>query len=295
MQSDKIQCPQCDNVITDLSSVIHKADGKNYLQERCPKCGYVFRQKESWSQGARIIAIVIFIPLAMFFTVFFTVFLRDALFMPNLPFIVFPIALVAIGFFIRFYFAYKGKNNLRDILRKDFEKYKFHREAGAPGNEEEIEFKPSKDPLMDKIRLDMHEKLKEKAPNNEKKKSMSAYFLSGLTVALISAFAVFSLLPDIIKLLNEHEKSRNELSEMLIESEAQNIMSMLHNLYGENYPKELPPSIYSLFNMPSLAENDMDKEYFGETLGIEDFTYTGYGSSFRLCIKPSLGGKCWER
>ena len=173
MQIDEIQCPQCKNIISNLSPEINKEGGKNYLQDCCPKCGYVFRQRRSWSQGARVLAIVIFIPTAMFLVVVAMTVLRDATFIPRLSYYVVLIVLLVLMLSVHFYFRRKQKNNLRDVLGNEIEKYKYHRQAVSTDGEENIEYKASDDPLMDKIRLDSYSQFKqEKKEKNKKKKSI---------------------------------------------------------------------------------------------------------------------------
>ena len=154
-------------------------------------------------------------------------------------------------------------------------------------------YQPSNDPLMDKIRLDAFKEFKKGQPKEKKRKNLILYISKYFFVAVILASTIFFAWPDIMKITGNYKKSTNELRNKLIEYQAQRIISLLHLKYGTNYPRELTPDFYDLYNIPEPYDNNESEKYLGETIGLEDFIYTGYGNSFRLCIKASLGGKCW--
>jgi hypothetical protein len=296
MQNESIECPQCKQNTLYLKNIINKEDGQSYLQTCCPNCGYVFKQKKSWSQLSRVIAIIVFIPSAMFLAVFASVIFEDNFFLPDSPIFV----VLAIAFILILYFWFvRHQRNLSSpsfVLGEEYRKYKSGSTVLNEGNnKEEINFKPSNDPLMDKIRLDSIDQIEKGSHQKTDKKNLTKFWRIVVAIVII-ALTVLTATPRFLELRDHFNQSNLGMREMIIETRAQGIMIFLDTYSEGFYPQELPVGMINSLKDAFKEDNDkMDKKYFGEIIDIEDFIYTSTGDSYRLCIKDSLGGKCWRK
>jgi hypothetical protein len=287
MPTEPIKCPDCGAPVSGFRTRIRKEGGRNLMVYSCPgrRCGRVFKEKEvKFSQASRLAFIVVFIPAAMFVSVWVAVSLDGTLpFYFNQLSVYFILGLIAVFYFFLLK-RLKSQSDPKEILGESaYAAYQAEAEKdSAPGAS-------GADPLMDAIRRKTALNLR---AGEARPRPAYKYLRQALVIVAVAALAV----PSVFRLFDLHFQlgaSRETTKEEILDLEAGLMLQQIryHKSRFGRYPAALPVDPGIKFEDSAKTE----KKYFGETLGPEDFQYASDGQSFSLCAKAGLGGKCWYK
>jgi hypothetical protein len=285
-------CPNCQKDIQNLKQEFYKKGGKSFLMFLCPFCDFQFKEIHSrFSQGQRLIFIIVGIPVGIFITVLIGVLLDDYIpvdWGPALS-IIATVGIVLAAISLR-YFASR-RSNVKTILGSDYGKY-------MQPKSNEIEAEPlvpeNKDPLMKEIE---EKAIKQtKIITNSEKNSKSIFkYLSIAVSVLIVLFLIFKEYKILINYYNESQGSLDRTRYGMINNKAEVIMTFLgyYKSAGKPYPFDLSGSEFD-DSFANTIGGEIEKKYFGKALLYKDFIYHSDGKSYTLCFDPKIYNKCWK-
>lgn len=267
-------CPICNKQSNYYTEKIIKSSEGHLILYSCPNCGSLIKEKPTkYGLGIRIIFLILAIPTGVATMVFIIV--LSSYFAYIILFLA-----IAIFFAIKIMKIKKSKEELAEIQLK------------SQKNSKEGDFSSVKnksiDPLMGEIRKNAEKIIKDgNAPSN--KKNVFKIFRDVVIVVIV-------LIPVLLSFYNKYNKLKqndNEIKNQIIENKANLIINSLqfYKQYKGKYPVKLDSNLYDT-NM--ILTEDMEKDYFGKSIEMSDFSYVSDGQKFKLCIDIKNVKKCWN-